>query len=156
METLIRLSTAHAKARLSKYVEEEDANAAIELVQFAYFKRILEKEKKRRRRDSYYGSSEGEQDESGNKSVNKKKKPRKTRVAPGEPGYDPYDYESDDDSHVDDAIRRVTRSQIGESSAPVVNGSVAAETPMEVEEPAVITDERFVIYFNYLSLYDYN
>ena len=40
LETLIRLSTAHAKARLSKTVGAEDAEAAIEMVQFAYFKKV--------------------------------------------------------------------------------------------------------------------
>ena len=35
LETLIRLSTAHAKARLSQQIEVVDANAAKELVQFA-------------------------------------------------------------------------------------------------------------------------
>lgn len=37
---MIRLGTAHAKARLSKTVDLEDAQAAIELVQFAYFKKV--------------------------------------------------------------------------------------------------------------------
>ncbi|CAB3383088.1 Hypothetical predicted protein [Cloeon dipterum] len=40
LETLIRLSTAHAKARLSQKIERIDADAAISLVQYAYFKRV--------------------------------------------------------------------------------------------------------------------
>ncbi len=40
LETLIRLSTAHAKARMSKAVELADSEVAVELVQFAYFKKV--------------------------------------------------------------------------------------------------------------------
>ncbi|XP_044727672.1 DNA replication licensing factor Mcm3 isoform X2 [Chrysoperla carnea] len=50
LETLIRLATAHAKARLSPIISVSDAEAAIELVQYAYFKKVLEKEKKKKRR----------------------------------------------------------------------------------------------------------
>uniref|UniRef100_A0A671PN23 DNA replication licensing factor MCM3 n=1 Tax=Sinocyclocheilus anshuiensis TaxID=1608454 RepID=A0A671PN23_9TELE len=42
LETLIRLSTAHAKARMSKVVELVDTEVAVELVQFAYFKKVSE------------------------------------------------------------------------------------------------------------------
>uniref|UniRef100_A0A8C2IKL2 DNA replication licensing factor MCM3 n=1 Tax=Cyprinus carpio TaxID=7962 RepID=A0A8C2IKL2_CYPCA len=42
LETLIRLSTAHAKARMSKVVEMIDTEVAVELVQFAYFKKVSE------------------------------------------------------------------------------------------------------------------
>jgi len=48
LETLIRLSTAHAKARLSRTVEMEDAEAAIELVEFALYHKVLPKKTKKR------------------------------------------------------------------------------------------------------------
>uniref|UniRef100_A0A8C9YRY9 DNA replication licensing factor MCM3 n=1 Tax=Sander lucioperca TaxID=283035 RepID=A0A8C9YRY9_SANLU len=62
LETLIRLSTAHAKARMSKAVELEDSEVAVELVQFAYFKKVLEKEKKRSRQQHDSASEEEEED----------------------------------------------------------------------------------------------
>ena len=40
LETMIRLSTAHAKSRLSKTVDLEDAQAAVELIEFAFFKKV--------------------------------------------------------------------------------------------------------------------
>ena len=50
METLIRLSTAHAKARLSNKVEEIDAECAKELLQYALFKEVIERKRKPKRR----------------------------------------------------------------------------------------------------------
>ena len=41
LETLIRISTAHAKCRLSKKIEARDAEAAIELIQYAYFAKVV-------------------------------------------------------------------------------------------------------------------
>ena len=64
LETLIRLSTAHARARLSKVIDADDAQSAIELVQFAYFKRVLEKQRKRKKNDQEDdGEEEGTEDE---------------------------------------------------------------------------------------------
>ncbi|KAI9762058.1 MAG: hypothetical protein M4579_000694 [Chaenotheca gracillima] len=52
LETLIRLSTAHAKARLSNRVEERDAIAAESILRFALFKEVLEDERRKRRKVS--------------------------------------------------------------------------------------------------------
>merc|ERR1719474_126288 len=62
LETLIRLSTAHAKARLSKYVERVDAELAIQLVQYAYFKKVLTKNTKRKK-ISEDGATDDEEDD---------------------------------------------------------------------------------------------
>ncbi|PWN48893.1 putative MCM3-subunit of pre-replication complex [Violaceomyces palustris] len=71
LETLIRLSTAHAKARLSSKVEERDAEAAEEILRFALFKEVVKNRKSatNKRRRTAAGSrspaSDEEEDESG-------------------------------------------------------------------------------------------
>lgn len=50
LETIIRLSTAHAKARLSNRVERKDAEAAYGILKFALFKEVMEDESKSKRR----------------------------------------------------------------------------------------------------------
>lgn len=52
LETLIRLATAHAKARLSQRVEEKDAEIAEGILRFALFKEVVEKERRKRRKTS--------------------------------------------------------------------------------------------------------
>jgi DNA replication licensing factor MCM3 len=37
---MIRLATAHAKCRMSKTVDAEDSEVAIDLIQFAIFKKV--------------------------------------------------------------------------------------------------------------------
>ena len=50
LETLIRLATAHAKARLSPNVDERDAMAAEEILRFALFKEVLKAQRRKKRR----------------------------------------------------------------------------------------------------------
>jgi DNA replication licensing factor MCM3 len=50
LETLIRLSTAHAKARLSKRVEQRDAEIAEQILRFALFKEVVQDDRRKRRR----------------------------------------------------------------------------------------------------------
>ncbi|EAW08334.1 MCM DNA helicase complex subunit MCM3 [Aspergillus clavatus NRRL 1] len=67
LETLIRLSTAHAKARLSNRVEERDAKVAESILRFAMFKEVLEDERRKRRKvttfDEDSESSESDSDD---------------------------------------------------------------------------------------------
>lgn len=63
LETLIRLSTAHAKARLSNKVEARDAEIAIELIRFACFQKVMEKEKRKRKADVQSEEEEEEEEE---------------------------------------------------------------------------------------------
>jgi DNA replication licensing factor MCM3 len=79
LETLIRLSTAHAKARLSKTVDAVDAETAIELVQFAYFKKVLPKDKKKRRHDDSEGEEEEDIDENTNPEDDSVPEPKRAK-----------------------------------------------------------------------------
>ncbi|KAK4522026.1 serine/threonine protein phosphatase Pzh1 [Mucor velutinosus] len=69
LETLIRLSAAHAKARLSKTVEDKDAKAAAEVLRFAMFQEVIRVRNVKRRRmaksddEEGFGSSESDNEE---------------------------------------------------------------------------------------------
>ncbi|XP_053737084.1 DNA replication licensing factor MCM3 [Synchiropus splendidus] len=96
LETLIRLSTAHAKARMSKAVELQDSEVAVELVQFAYFKKVLEKEKKRSRQERDSGSEE-EEDETATQPSQRTQRKRGRRGSQGSEPYSPYDFSEEQD-----------------------------------------------------------
>merc|ERR1719264_1929110 len=78
LETLIRLSTAHSKSRLSKVVEEEDADLAIQLVQFAYFKKVLDRKGKRQ------GGDESDEEDHVEREETPSKRRRKESGEQGE------------------------------------------------------------------------
>lgn len=63
LETLIRLSTAHAKARLSQLVEERDAEAAEEILRFALFKEVVKAASKSKRRKMRRSESDSESED---------------------------------------------------------------------------------------------
>ncbi|RMZ03091.1 hypothetical protein D0860_06947 [Hortaea werneckii] len=50
LETLIRLASAHAKARLSQRVEEKDAEVAEGILRYALFKEVVDDERRRRKK----------------------------------------------------------------------------------------------------------
>lgn len=68
LETLIRLATAHAKARLSHRVEVRDAEAAESILRFALFKEVVEDKRRKRRKVNDAVLSENESSSSDNDS----------------------------------------------------------------------------------------
>lgn len=149
LETLIRLATAHSRARMAKTVTADDAQAAIELVQFAYFKKVLEKEKKKRRRDKDNDTSdEGEQEEeteeltvSPSTRLSKRKRidPEAVQAAA---------HDSDDDEIIEpeidagDLTKRTTRQSLTASTIGPESEEMS-ETPTQ---PITISDERLKIF----------
>lgn len=63
LETLIRLATAHAKARLSQRVERRDADAAEAILRFALFKEVQEDARRKRRRTGRAPGADSSSDE---------------------------------------------------------------------------------------------
>lgn len=146
LETLIRLSTAHAKARMGKQVSVADANAAIELVQFAYFKKVQPKEKRKRAR-SVEGASTDE-DEDGERPTGtqasttspSQRRSKRTRVEESVT----YDFEDSEDINMiqppdaGDLTQRSTRRSISVQQSE--------ETPTVSATPDFISEQRFAVF----------
>lgn len=68
LETLIRLATAHAKARLSASVDRKDAEVAEGILRFALFKEVVEVERHKRRRVNGRTPASDDDDSAGSDS----------------------------------------------------------------------------------------
>ena len=115
LETLIRLSTAHAKSRLSKRVEQKDADVAEQILRFALFKEVVEDDRRKRRRTARdpdaMSTDEGESDDEDGDEQETTATPRtggpstrsqRTTTATRTPA------PADDEEEEDDELYRVT------------------------------------------------
>ena len=140
---MIRLSTAHAKARLSKSVGVEDAQAAIELVQFAYFKRVLEKEKKRRRRQNSGDGISDDENEAENRTTK-----RSRRLDPSDPNYEPYDYEEEEG--VEDSSQPTDRNLRKKKTSETPSETATQSQSQPTEQPTTqISTARLTFFFRF-------
>lgn len=86
LETLIRLATAHAKARLSNRVEQKDAEVAEAILRFALFKEVVEDERRKRRKVSRADdamstdSSDDDSDDDNTQQTRERPTPRNQRT----------------------------------------------------------------------------
>lgn len=147
LETLIRLSTAHAKARMSKSVTVTDAKAAIGLVQYATFKKVLEKEKRKRRR-SGDTDNENDDDETENadhvdeispeRNATNGSRSKRTRLDASQANSGEADDVDDFEQPIDagDLTRRPTRRSL------VATPSTEMGDSEEMSVAATISDER--------------
>ncbi|KAF2467293.1 MCM-domain-containing protein [Lindgomyces ingoldianus] len=121
LETLIRLSTAHAKARLSKRVEQKDADVAEQILRFALFKEVVEAERHKRRRIardpdamSTDDDSSGPDDEDGDEARQTTPPHRsggpstRSQRSGGKSGSTPANNDDDNDEDDNDDLYRLT------------------------------------------------
>ncbi|XP_029634738.1 DNA replication licensing factor MCM3 [Octopus sinensis] len=150
LETMIRLSTAHAKARLSKTVDLEDAEAALQLIEFAYFKKVLPREK---RHKPHADESEDEsQDEDTEKTKSSKRKTgehqRKPPRKEGDEGYDPYDFERGDSTRPAAATDKEATSEETPSKKRRTQESDKAATVIDESRLKIFKSALFQLFKN--------
>jgi DNA replication licensing factor MCM3 len=158
LETLIRLSTAHAKARLSKNVERKDADIAEQILRFALFKEVVQDDRRKRRRtahdpDAMSTDGESSDDEGGDEQ--EAAQPRRTGgpSTRGQPTRTPAVDDGEEEEENNEDLYSVTpktqrtsqrtngRAQSSRAGEPSSQVSAASSRP-ESQLPATQTESQ--------------
>ncbi|PPQ62751.1 hypothetical protein CVT24_000445 [Panaeolus cyanescens] len=137
LETLIRLATAHAKARLSPKVERGDAEKAEEIMRFALFKEVPKRQRRKKRKlnngaavrkgsDASEGEESDESDEEEAAPAERMSSPAVPAKSPAsaDPIHDPVWGEQSQDVNMSVEETNVPAAS---ASATVGNGNVRAD-----------------------------
>ncbi|KAL9538765.1 hypothetical protein MBANPS3_010690 [Mucor bainieri] len=111
LETLIRLSAAHAKARLSKTVEDRDAKAAAEVLRFAMFQEVIRVRNVKRRRMAKSDDEDEEDDEDDDEEEEEEEAAANNNNEDDEMG----DVESNNNNTTGDAMEEDSDQPLSES-----------------------------------------
>ncbi|KAF2666844.1 DNA replication licensing factor mcm3 [Microthyrium microscopicum] len=86
LETLIRLSTAHAKARLSNRVDQKDAEQAEKILRYALFKEVISEERRKRRKTTQRDTEAMSTDDDDSSDDDDDNLPARTATTPRQGG----------------------------------------------------------------------
>lgn len=149
LETLIRLATAHAKARLSNRVELKDAEIAEDIMRFALFKEVTQPERRKRRKVGGGEDLEMAEDSSDNDSDNDDVGDEALRLVSNIPEVEMEEAEADNDDDLYSLpaprpARSTTTAAAGESqdsasfasSIPAASGSQQTASSSSSISPA--------------------
>ncbi|EEP81678.1 DNA replication licensing factor mcm3 [Uncinocarpus reesii 1704] len=162
LETLIRLSTAHAKSRLSNRVDEKDAKVAESILRFALFKEVVEDGRRKRRKTANMPDSDSDSNDSdddgddtqrtargstatGPRSSRRRGQPGRSRSTPGAIDDDDEYAGSLGNSQMGSSSRQ-TRSQIttqGESQMSMASSQPASEL-LQTQTESIESQERII------------
>eukprot|EP01138_Halocafeteria_seosinensis_P007082 gb/GECG01007242.1/.p1 GENE.gb/GECG01007242.1/~~gb/GECG01007242.1/.p1 ORF type:complete len:869 (+),score=162.56 gb/GECG01007242.1/:1-2607(+) len=147
LETLIRLSTAHAKLRLSRRVEKTDVKRSVEILSFALFDAQPEEVKRKKRKaddeEPELSSDDSDDDDdkktTPKKATTRKRTPRKAPATKKQRTSRKQEEEDEVEDETEDDEEDESDTEQGESSAAAASAS-SASAPAQSFSPTIVRE----------------